>query len=236
MADWEGKLMANGYFTQSTFDFLTALAANNRREWFEEHRADYEAWVRTPALHFIADIATDLAMISPHFLALPRKVGGSLMRVNRDIRFGNDKRPYKTNIGIQFRHEAGKDVHAPGFYLHVEPQDCFIGVGLWRPDAPALGKIRDALVENEDAWLKVRDDRVFQQGFTLAGESLRNAPRGYDKTHPLLEDLKRKDFIAIAPLSDTNIRSRRFYATVVEHFTQAAPFMRYLCKALDLRY
>lgn len=228
--------MTNRYFTQHTFDFLSALAANNRREWFDEHKPDYEATVRTPALNFIGDIATDLARISPHFLALPRKVGGALMRVNRDIRFGKDKRPYKTNIGIQFRHEVGKDVHAPGFYLHIEPQDCFIGVGLWRPDANALGKIRDAIVDQGDAWLKARDDELFRRKFDLAGDALANAPRGYAKDHPLLHDLKRKDFIAIAALTDAAVLAKSFYPRVVEHYAQAAPFMRYLCKALELRF
>jgi len=228
--------MANRYFTQDTFDFLSALAANNRREWFDEQKANYEALVRTPALNFISAIATDLALISPHFLALPRKAGGALMRVNRDIRFGHDKRPYKTNIGIQFRHEVGKDVHAPGFYLHIEPNDCFVGVGLWRPEANALSKIRDAIVDKGDAWVAARDNKLFSQKFSLAGNSLINAPRGYAKDHPLLPDLKRKDFIAIAPLPDAHIRSKNFYQNIVEHYAQAAPFMRYLCHALGLRF
>lgn len=228
--------MANRYFTQGTFEFLAALAANNRREWFDEHKMHYEATVRTPALNFISDIAPDLAQIPPHFLALPKKVGGALMRVNRDIRFGADKRPYKTNIGIQFRHEVGKDVHAPGFYLHIEPNDCFVGVGLWRPDAIALGKIRDAIVEKGDAWLAARDDKSFNRKFSLAGDALSNPPRGYAKDHPLLQDLKRKDFIAIAPLSDAAITAKNFYPRVIEHFAAAAPLMRYLCKALDLRF
>ena len=228
--------MANRYFTQDTFGFLTALAANNRREWFDEHKSDYEAMVRTPALTFISDIAPDLAKISPHFLALPRKTGGALMRVNRDIRFGADKRPYKTNIGIQFRHEVGKDVHAPGFYLHIEPNDCFIGVGLWRPDGQALGKIRDAIVDRSDAWLAARDNTVFRRLFALAGDSLSNAPRGYGKDHPLLTDLKRKDFIAVSPLTNATARSKNLYPKVVDAYAQAAPFMRFLCHALDLRF
>lgn len=228
--------MANRYFTQGTFDFLAALAANNRREWFDAHKPDYEAMVRTPALNFISDIATDLAMISPHFLALARKAGGALMRVNRDIRFSHDNRPFKTNIGIQFRHEVGKDVHAPGFYLHIEPDNCFVGVGLWRPDMQALGKIRDAIVEKGDTWLAVRDDKPFSQTFTLVGDSLTNAPRGYAKDHPLLTDLKRKDFLALSPLTDAMVQSKNLYPTVVECYAQSAPFMRYLCNALALLF
>ena len=228
--------MANPYFTKQTFDFLSALAANNRREWFEEHKQDYEATVRLPALNFISDMADTLAMISLHFQAVPKKVGGSLMRVQRDLRFGKDKRPYKTNIGIQFRHEIGKDVHAPGYYVHIEPNDCFVGVGVWRPDASALGKIRDALVENSDAWLAARDDKSFNQQFSLAGDTLSNPPRGYVKDHPLMHDLKRKDFIALTPLSDAAVRSKNFYPTVVERFSEATPYIRFLCKALDLRF
>lgn len=228
--------MSNSYFNQATFRFLGALAKNNRREWFDEHKQEYEDTVRTPALNFIADIAGDLSMISPHFLALPRKVGGSLMRVHRDIRFGRDKRPFKTNIGIQFRHEAGKDVHAPGFYLHIEPAGCFIGVGLWRPDADALGKIRSAIAEKCEAWLAARDNKSFRQHFELAGDSLANPPRGFARDHPLLEDLKRKDFIAIANLDDATVVSGRFRETMVREFASASPFMNYLCRALELRF
>jgi len=228
--------MAGTYFTQDTLNFLAALAANNQRDWFNAHKQDYEARVRTPALNFIHDIAPALQLISPHFLALPKKVGGALMRVQRDIRFGTDKRPYKTNIGIQFRHEVGKDVHAPGFYLHIEPGNCFLGVGLWRPDSAALGKIRDALVERDDAWRLTRDDPAFNRHFSLAGDSLKNPPRGYAKEHPLLQDIKRKDFIAIAPLRDAALISTKSSATVLEHYAAATPFMRYLCQALALRF
>ncbi len=228
--------MPGPYFTQETFDFLSALAVNNNRDWFLDNKQAYEESVRTPALAFIADIATDLALISPHFLAQPRKVGGSLMRVNRDIRFGRDKRPYKTNIGIQFRHEVGKDVHAPGFYVHIENDSCFVGVGVWRPGSSALAGIRDAIVEDGDAWLVVRDNTHFRKHFTLEGDALKSAPRGYPRSHPLIEDIRRKDFIAIANVTNSSVMSKEFLAHVVDHFAQATPFMAYLCKALALRF
>ncbi|VAW84011.1 FIG01058191: hypothetical protein [hydrothermal vent metagenome] len=228
--------MADCYFTPLTFEFLLALAENNRREWFEEHRDQYEERIRTPALNFIDDMSHDLAMISPHFLAVPKKMGGSLMRIHRDVRFGKDKRPYKTNIGIQFRHETAKDVHAPGYYLHIEPGSCFIGVGIWRPDSLALGKIRDAIVEKSDAWLAARDDRVFSKKFKLEGDRLKNPPRGYTKDHPLIEELKRKDFIAISSISDKAITNKTMRPKVIEAYRQATPLMKFLCKALGLRY
>jgi len=181
-------------------------------------------------------MANELAHISPHFLAVSKKVGGSLMRVHRDVRFSKDKTPYKTNIGIQFRHEMGRDVHAPGFYLHVEPNECFVGVGIWRPDSIALGKIRDAIIERDKHWLSAVNDKKFKKNFELSGESLKTAPRGYDKEHPLINDLKRKDFIAISHIDDSTVLSKNFKTQVVKWFTEAESYIEFLCKALMLRY
>jgi uncharacterized protein (TIGR02453 family) len=228
--------LSHRYFSRQTFDFLAALAENNNREWFDTHRQEYEDVVRTPALTFISDMADEMPAISPHFRAISKKVGGSLMRIHRDIRFGKDKAPYKTNIGMQFRHEAGKDIHAPGYYVHIEPGSCFVGVGLWRPDADALFKIREAIVNSGDAWVAARDDRTFSKHFTPEGDALANAPRGYAKDHPLVDDLKRKDFISLAKLREATVTSNNFHPRVVEHFRQAAPYMRFLCKALSLRF
>lgn len=228
--------MVDRYFSQATFGFLRELAANNNRDWFSDNKDRYEELVRTPALTFIEDMAGKLSAISPHFLAVPKKMGGSLMRVHRDTRFGKDKRPYKTNVGIQFRHETGKDVHAPGFYLHIEAGGFFVGVGIWRPDALALGKIRDSIVENEKGWLGVKEDKKFNKKFRLEGDQLVNAPRGYAKEHLFLDDLKRKDFIAIAKLNEEEVTDNKLLTKVVSDFSAADSLMQFLCKALALRY
>lgn len=228
--------MTNRYFTKQTFAFLSVLAEKNERGWFEAHQQEYEDFVRTPALDFISDMSDEMPAISRHFLAQPKKVGGSLMRIYRDTRFSKDKTPYKTNIGIQFRHEVGKDIHAPGYYLHIEPGECFVGIGLWHPDAEALFKIREAIVQKSEAWLVARDDKAFRKHFALEGDSLANAPRGFAKDHPLAEDLKRKDFIGMATLSEATVTSNKLRAQVVERFRESAPYMRFLCKALELRF
>lgn len=228
--------MANRYFTQATFKFLTQLDANNNRAWFDEHRQAYEDAVRTPALNFIDGMAGDIHALSPHFLAIAKKVGGSLMRVHRDVRFGRDKRPFKTNVGIQFRHFQGKDVHAPGFYVHLEPNECFLGVGIWHPDSNALGHIRTAINENPTAWKKASRDPKFAKGFALAGDALVNPPRGYAKDHPLLDDLRRKDFIAIMPFEPTLAVSEQFQAEVMKAFRSSVPFMKFLCHSLELSF
>jgi uncharacterized protein (TIGR02453 family) len=228
--------MPDRYFTKQTFTFLSSLAENNNRVWFEEHKQEYEDHVREPALDFISDMDEELFAITRHFRAVPKKVGGSLMRIYRDTRFGRDKTPYKTNIGIQFRHEAGKDIHAPGYYVHIEPGECFVGAGLWHPDADALFRIREGIVQNPAAWEKARDDRAFSRNFDLVGDVLTNAPRGFAKDHPLVEDLKRKDFIGLAGLSAAEVTSENFRSLVAERCKQAEPIMRFLCGALELRF
>ncbi|MBK9160075.1 MAG: DUF2461 domain-containing protein [Nitrosomonadales bacterium] len=228
--------MTDRYFTKQTFAFLSSLAENNEREWFAAHQQEYETLVCNPALDFISDMSDEMPAISRHFLAQPKKVGGSLMRVYRDTRFSRDKTPYKTNIGIQFRHELGKDVHAPGYYLHIAPDECFVGVGLWHPEADVLFRIRDAIVKKPEAWLAARDDAAFAGHYEQVGDALANAPRGFAKEHPLVEDLKRKDFIGLAPLTRTEVTSAGLRPLVVERFRQAAPYMRFLCRALDLQF
>jgi len=228
--------MPTQYFTKQTFTFLSNLSDNNTREWFDEHKQDYENFVREPALDFISDMAETMPLVSPHFRALPKKVGGSLMRVYRDTRFSRDKTPYKTNIGIQFRHEVGKDIHAPGYYVHIAPDECFVGAGLWHPESDALFKIREGIVQNADDWVKARNDKAFSKHFDLVGDALANAPRGFAKDHPLVEDLKRKDFIGLASLSKADVTSKDFRALVMERFKQAEPMMRFLSGALELRF
>ena len=228
--------MTDRYFTKQTLTFLSSLAENNTREWFEEHKQEYEDYVREPALDFISDMSEELPAISNHFRAIPRKVGGSLMRVQRNLRFSRDKTPYKNNIGIQFRHVVGKDIHAPGYYVHIAPDECFVGVGLWHPEADVLFKIREGILKNGDAWVAARDDKIFRRHFSLEGDMLTNAPRGYAKDHPLVEDLKRKDFIGLAALSKPEVTSANFRALVVERFKQAGPYMRFLCGAVELQF
>ena len=139
-------------FGPELFAFLVELRANNDRDWFAANKARYEADVLEPALAFIEDFGFRLQGISPHFRADPRRSGGSLFRIHRDTRFSKDKSPYKTNTGMYFRHERGKDAHAPGYYLHLAPGEVFGGGGIWHPDAPALAAIREAIVRDPDGW------------------------------------------------------------------------------------
>ncbi len=223
-------------FSKATLGFLNELAANNDRAWFEANKPRYEELVREPALEFIAAMATPLAKFAPHFRAEPRKMGGSLMRVFRDTRFARDKSPYKTNIGIQLRHELGKDVHAPGFYLHIATDECFFGAGCWHPEAEALGHIRDLIAAQPKRWLAARDDKKFAAHWALAGDSLTRPPRGYAADHPAIDDLKRKDFIGLAALSFAEATGPGLVKLASERFAAAAPLMKFLCEAQGVQY
>ena len=223
-------------FSKATLAFLDELAANNDRAWFEANKPRYEELVREPALEFIAAMAAPLAKFAPRFRAEPRKMGGSLMRVFRDTRFARDKSPYKTNIGIQLRHELGKDVHAPGFYLHIATDECFFGAGCWHPEADILGRIRDLIAAQPKRWFAARDDRKFAAHWALAGDSLTRPPRGYAADHPAIDDLKRKDFIGLAPLSFAEATGPRLVKLATERFAAAAPLMKFLCEAQGVQY
>ncbi len=222
--------------TPALFDFLRDLAANNERAWFQANRDRYEADVVRPMLDFVAAFAAPLAEISPHFRADPRRNGGSMFRIHRDVRFARDKSPYKTNVGAQFRHAMGKDVHAPAFYLHLAPGECFAAAGVWRPDSGALGRIRDALVERPATWTRIVSAPAFRSTLRLAGESLKRAPRGYDPAHPLVSDLKRKDFVAVADLLEEDVVRSGFLEEFARIARAAAPFMAFLCQAIGVPF
>ena len=224
------------HFSPALFKFLRDLRANNDRDWFQANKERYEDKLRHPAQQFISDFGPRLAKISPHFNADPRPVGGSLFRIYRDVRFSKDKSPYKTHTGIQFRHKAGKNAHAPGFYLHLEPGQVFVGAGIWHPDGASLKKIRDHLVADPAAWKRAVNGKRFREIFELSGDSLKRPPRGYDADHPLIEDLKRKDFIAVTRLKQGDVIRPDF----IDHFTRLCragkPLMSYLCDAVGVPF
>jgi uncharacterized protein (TIGR02453 family) len=219
-------------FTDDTLQFLAELHDNNDRDWFAANKHRYEAFVREPALALIRELGPMLAAISPELVASDAKVGGSLMRVHRDTRFSSDKSPYKTNIGVHVRHRAGQDVHAPGLYIHIALDDCFLGVGCWRPAPPALAAIRQRIVDQPTTWQAAREDRGFRRHFELSGESLKRLPRGFAADVPHAADLRRKDHTAIAPLDLSDVVGSRLAALCAARFAAARPYMAFLSAAV----
>jgi len=225
-----------GGFDPEMVQFFGELALNNDREWFEANKKRYERVVREPALAFIRAMAPRLSKLSKHVLAIDKKVGGSLMRPYRDTRFATDKTPYKTILGVQFRLAAGKDVHAPGLYFHVDPDGVFLAAGTWHPEPDALAAIRTRIAEQPKAWVKARDDAGFKKVFELAGESLSRPPRGFDKDHPQIEDLKRKDHIAVCNLAHADLYGPKVVERMAERFAASKPYMKFLCAAIGVPF
>ncbi len=223
-------------FPADTFRYLTDLEQNNNRDWFNEHKDRYESSFLLPALAFIEAMQSPLSKAAPMLRAEPKKMGGSLMRIYKDTRFSKDKTPYKTNIGIQFRHQSGKDVHAPGVYLHVAADECFLGVGTWRPPSDALKQIREAIDQNPTEWRKVRQNKAFRGSFDLYDDRLKSAPRGYDREHPLIDDLRLKSFIGMAPITRKLLRSSDLVPEVVRRIKHAKTLMGFLCESLQQPY
>ena len=228
--------MTETYFTAKSYRFLRALARNNSREWFHEHKAEYEAQLRGPFTRLISDLQPDLLAISDHYRADPRGVGGSLFRIHRDTRFSNDKTPYKTWSGARFFHARSKQVESPSFYLHVQPGKCFIGAGLWHPQTETQRRIRQFILDNPGSWKLAVHSADFQRRFYMDGASLARPPRGFPADHELIADFRRKDFVAMAALDDEVVMGPRLRQAVARQMLELSPLVDYLCAALDLEF
>ena len=218
------------YFTPELFRFLARLKRNNNREWFQSHKPEYESLALHPALQFITDFAAPLYKISPYLVADARPTRGSLFRIYRDTRFAADKRPYKTHLAMRFSHR-GKDVHSPGFYLHIEPGGCFAASGLWHPDPATLLRVRTAIVERAGEWRKVRKLLNWDDATKLS-----RPPRGFPCDHEFVEDLKLRDLGTYVELSDKQVCGPRFMTTFVAACRRMSPVGQFLSRALGLPY
>ena len=218
------------YFTPEFFRFLTRLKRNNNRDWFLSHKDEYESLVRQPALRFIADFGAPLYEITPYLVADPRPSRGSLFRIYRDTRFSPDKRPYKTHIAMRFSH-PGKDVHSPGFYLHLEPGGCFAACGLWHPEPRTLIRVRNAIVSQPEQWRAVRKLLNWDDAAKLS-----RPPRGFPGDHEFVEDLKLRDLGTAVEFTENQVSSAKFMTLFVAACRQMSPVAAFLSSALGLKF
>jgi uncharacterized protein (TIGR02453 family) len=217
------------YFSSDLFRFLTELKRHNRRDWFEDNKERYERDVKAPVLRFIGDLAGPLRSVNPNFRADPKPVGGSMFRIHRDVRFAKDKSPYKTNVGAHFPHlKGGRNVRAPGFYLHLSPGQSFAGGGLWHPDGDGLQLVRQRIVQRSAEWKRVR------AGLAIQGDALKRVPAGYDPEHPFADDLKLKDFYVMTQFADREVCSPAFMSRFLAACREASPLVAFLTRSLNL--
>ena len=224
-------------FPKDFFLFFRELKAHNERPWFEANKERFRESVQAPMSAFIAQMAPRLAKISKRFTADPRPNGGSMFRIYRDVRFSKDKRPYKEHAACHFRHSLGKDVHAPGFYMHFAPGELFFGGGLWMPPPESLAKVREAIASKSATWKKVLEDRNFRKHIDgVKGEGLSRPPRGFDPEHRYIEDIKRKSFYAMREADQKLASSPALVDDVADTFAALSPLMKFLCTSLDVPY
>jgi uncharacterized protein (TIGR02453 family) len=226
-------------FGPRAFTFLRGLARNNKKEWFEAHRDDYETQVRAPMRVLVDEIDAVLGDIAPEMRGDAKK---SVFRIHRDIRFSSDKSPYKTHIAAWFFHQdagsgVGREAHGgAGYYIHVEPGACMFGGGIWMPPKFALDRIRDQIVEDGATFEKLVTAPAFKRRFgALSTEALlTRTPRGYDAAHPHEKWLRYKSFTAGKKLSDTAVSSRKLLSAMRSDIAAMLPFVRWLNGAIGL--
>lgn len=211
------------YFDAGTFAFLGELATHNDREWFAQNKERYEESVKEPLLQFISDVGPELRKVSKAIVADPRPVGGSMFRIYRDVRFSKDKSPYKTHAGAHF--QMGKGVHGPGYYLHVQPGQCFLAGGMWMPEPAVLQAIRERIAAKPTEWKRARGS------LDHAEDALKRPPRGFDADDPMIEDIKRKSFTASVGLTDKQMTSPDLVGTFVGDCRELSPLMKFLSTA-----
>jgi len=221
-------------FPDDFFRFYAELKVNNNRPWFNANKTRFRDSVVTPVGSFITAIAPGLKTISPSYTADPRPNGGSMFRIYRDTRFAKDKTPYKTHAACHFRHVAGRDAHAPGFYVQFDTDGIRFGGGIWRPPSKQLGMIREFIADNPAAWARLRNSAVIRQAGGIQGESLKRPPRGYSNGSRHLEDLKRKTFFVMREAPSDLALSAGLVDAALDAFRTAGKLNRFLTLALEL--
>jgi uncharacterized protein (TIGR02453 family) len=220
-------------FTPATLKFLRALKRNNRREWFNAHRDDYEAHVREPMTVIIERLGVDFRAFAPELVASPRV---SLYRIYRDTRFSENKAPYKTHVAAVFPTRGLAKHEGAGLYFHISPEEVWMGGGMYAPQMPQLLAVRGHIATNVKRLRTIVESPAFRrQVGHLEGERLQRVPRGFPKDHEAAEFLKFRQFLAGREFPTALATSPGFYRTLITVFRRVAPLARFLNEPLLLR-
>ena len=223
-------------FSRDLLSFFKALAKNNNKAWFDEHRRDYQGLLIEPAKQFVAAMAPELQRLSKNVRAEPR-VNGSIMRINRDTRFSKDKTPYKLNLSMIFPEGSEFDRQHPAFLMQVDATTLCIGAGLCGFSPEQLAGYRKAVVEKKSGQaLQAAIHKVKKAGFpNLGGEHYKRVPRGFDPEHPNADLLRHAglDIGRQEPLPEA-LFGKDAVAYCMGCFREVRPLQRWLVEALDV--
>jgi uncharacterized protein (TIGR02453 family) len=216
----------------ASLEFLDQLIQNNDREWFNKNKARYEK-ARENVLDFTSQVIKGLAEFDP---TIPKDLNPKdcVMRIYRDIRFSNDKTPFKTNFGIAIS-ANGKNFNGPGYYVHIQPQVSFAAGGAWYPEAEQLKAIRQEIDYSSGEFLKIVTDPAFKSVFEQLDQegALKTSPKGYPANHELIKYLRLKSFSASAPLSDKELCKSDSVKTITSKLEKIYPLMVFLRGAIS---
>lgn len=211
--------------------FLADLAENNRREWFEEHRAEYQD-LREQFTAFVGELIERTADFDERIRWKDPKE--CLFRIYRDVRFSNDKSPYKTTFSA-YVSEQNRRGAPPGYYLEVDEKGVMLAAaGIWLPPADVLARLRASLAEHPERFEKVLRARGFRKAFgELQGDRLTRPPRGYTAETPLIEHIKRKSYIAWRETDAREITHDDALTYVTDSFRTARPLVEWVRGVLE---
>ena len=217
--------------TKEYFSFLKELKENNDKLWFAKNKPVYDK-LKLDFEKTVSEFITSISKFEPEIGNLSPK--DCVFRIYKDIRFSKDKTPYKTNFGGFFV-KGGRKSGMAGYYLHIEPGDCFIGGGIYMPPAPILKKIRDEIHYNIDEFEKIIHGKDFKKYFKeITGSKTSVMPRGFEKTFKGAEYLKFKDYTVIYPVKDDFYLNKDAFKNIIEIFKAMKPFNDFLNKSFDV--
>lgn len=212
---------------KSGFDFLLALKKNNHRDWFNTHKARYQQELEQVEL-FAEALLHELNKHDEIETLSGKK---SLHRIYRDIRFSNDKTPYKTNWSGNFKRAT--KFRRGGYYFHLEPGNTYIAGGFWGPNAQDLKRVRDEIAFDAAPLRKILKSKPFTTTFgTLKGEQVKTAPKGFEAGHEAIDLLRYKQFLLIRKFSDKEVLSNGFLKEASQTYKNMRPFFDYMSEVL----
>ncbi|SOE23369.1 TIGR02453 family protein [Spirosomataceae bacterium TFI 002] len=210
---------------QKTLDFLKDLDQNNNREWFQDHKEDYEIAL-ADFTAFASNVLDGLKQIQPNLLHT--EIKKCLLRIYRDVRFSKDKRPYKNYFAAGFG-PGGRSSGLVDFYLQISPNQSFLGAGMWQPSPENLAKFRQEIDYNPNDLKSIIFDPKFKNKFNeIHGEKLKTKPKGYDIDHPEIELLRYKELFFTTSYTDNQLCSNNIVEQVIEDCITLKPYQDYL--------
>ncbi len=208
---------------KKALEFLKQLEKNNTREWFAAHKAEYE----TVAKENKALFNRIHAGLQEH----DQVPAIHMYRIYRDVRFSKDQTPYKNHFGVGY--SRLKPMLRGGYYIHLEPGNSFVGGGFWGPDAKDLLRIRKEFEISTAEIEKITSDKTFIKYFKeIKGDAVKTVPRGFDKNHPAIGLIRKKQYVVMRPFSDQEVFSDNFAKEAVLTFLAMRTFFDYMSEVL----